>query len=180
MVGLSATALWLGHRQPYLFVGWFWFLGMLVPVIGLVQWGSQSMADRFMYVPSFGLFLALAWGLGEILGRWQVPKPVIGAAAGLTLLALALRSGDQLRYWRNNETLFRHTIAVTTGNYVAYDCLGSALDRQGRHDEAMPLLSESVRLAASLPGRTVQSGHRLDEVGQAGRGRAPSQGCRGE
>ena len=144
--GFSAAALWLGRRRPYLAVGWLWFLGTLVPVIGLIQWGSQSMADRFMYVPSVGLFIAIAWGLGEALERWPLPKPAVGSAAVLVLLALALRSRDQLGYWRNSVTLFQHTIEVTTGNYVAYGCLGSALAREGKDREALPFLSQSVRL----------------------------------
>ncbi len=146
VLGLSAAALCWGRRRPYLIVGWLWFLGTLVPVIGLVQWGSQSMADRFMYVPSIGLFIALAWGLSEALGYWRLPRAAVGLVAALALVALAWRSVDQLRYWRNDEVLFEHTIAVTGGNYVAYDCLGSALERAGRHDKALPLLRESVRL----------------------------------
>ena len=67
VAGLSAVSLWQGRRRPYLLVGWFWFLGTLVPVIGLIQWGNQAMADRFLYVPSVGLFVALAWGMGEVL-----------------------------------------------------------------------------------------------------------------
>jgi tetratricopeptide (TPR) repeat protein len=146
VAGVSAIALWQGRRRPYLLVGWCWFLGTLVPVIGLIQWGSQSMADRFMYVPSVGLFIAVAWGLGELLARWHWPKPAVGSAAVLVLLALALRSRDQLGYWRDSAALFQHTIQVTTGNYVAYDGLGSALERQGKHIEALPYMSESVRL----------------------------------
>ena len=170
VVGLSAISLWLGRRRPYLPVGWFWFLGTLVPVIGLIQWGNQAMADRFLYVPSVGLFVALAWGLGDVLGRWRLPKSAVASAAALVLLALALRSRDQLRYWRNSEALFQHTIEVTTGNYVAYDCLGSALARQGRHDEALRMFSESVRLQPRYSegqydlGTTLLKRGRLDEA----------------
>ena len=172
VAGFSTTALWLGRRRPYLLVGWFWFLGTLVPVIGLIQWGNQSMADRFMYVPSVGLSIAVAWGLGEMLGRWHLPRPAVGATAVLVLLALGLRSRDQLGYWRNSSTLFQHSIEVTTGNYVAYDCLGSALDRQGKYSEALPLFSASVRLKPRYPegqydlGTVLMTMGRLEEAVQ--------------
>ena len=170
VVGVSAAALWLGRRRPYLLVGWFWFLGTLVPVIGLIQWGNQSMADRFMYVPSIGLFIMLAWGLGAMLGQRRWSPTAIGSAALLVLLALALRARDQVGYWRDSETFFRHTIAVTTGNYVAYDCLGSALDRKGKQAEALRYLSESVRLQPRYPeaqydlGTALMQGGRVDEA----------------
>ena len=146
VAGLGLAAVWLGRRRPYLLVGWGWFLVMLVPVIGLVQSGSQSMADRYTYVPSIGLFLMLVWGLGEMLERWRLPKPAIACAALLMLLALSFRSADQLRYWQSSEALFRHAIETTTHNYVAYDALGTALDDQGKFEEALALFSESVRL----------------------------------
>jgi protein O-mannosyl-transferase len=146
VASLSVAALWLGRRRPYLLVGWFWFLGTLLPVIGLIQWGNQAMADRFMYVPSIGLFIALAWGLGELLAQRRLPRVAIGSAAVLILVALALRSRDQIGYWRDSETFFKHTLEVTPRNYVAYDCVGSALDHKGKHDEAMRYLVESVRL----------------------------------
>jgi len=170
VAGFSAIAVWLGRRRPCLFVGWFWFLGTLVPVIGLLQWGNQSMADRFMYVPSVGLFIALAWGLGEMLGRWRLPRAAIASAAALVLLALALRSRDQLSYWRDTETLFLHTIEVTSGNYVAYDSVGSALVRKGKCDDALPFLSESVRLQPRYPegqydlGTALMNKGRLEEA----------------
>jgi tetratricopeptide (TPR) repeat protein len=170
VAGFSATALWLRPRRPYLFVGWFWFLGTLVPVIGLLQWGSQSMADRFMYVPSVGLFIALAWGLGQMLERCRLPRAVVGLATALVLVALALRSRDQLSYWHDTEALFLHTIKVTTGNYVAYDCVGSALVRKGKCDDALPFLSESVRLQPRYPegqydlGTALMNKGRLEEA----------------
>jgi hypothetical protein len=80
LVALTVVAFWLGWRRPYVLVGWFWFLGTLVPVIGLIQWGSQAMADRFTYVPLIGLFIILAWGAGELAARWSVPKALMLAA----------------------------------------------------------------------------------------------------
>ncbi len=147
VAGCSVAAWWLGRRRPYLLVGWFWFLGTLVPVIGLLQWGNQAMADRFLYVPSIGLFVAVAWGLGELTERWRLPKPAVGSAAALVLLALAWRSSDQLRYWRNSVTLFRHTLAVTENNPLAHNNLGAALLKQGQTDAAIRQFQDAIRLA---------------------------------
>jgi protein O-mannosyl-transferase len=146
IVGLAVAACLAARRRPYVSVGWFWFFGTLVPVIGLIQWGFHSMADRFTYVPSIGLAVIFAWGLGELVNRWAIPAPIIAAAAALLLVACALRSEAQLRFWRNSEVLFTHTLKVTQGNYVAFDSLGSALSRRGAIAEALELCTQAVRL----------------------------------
>ena len=146
VAGCSAASLWEGRRRPYLLVGWFWFLGTLVPVIGLIQWGNHAMADRFLYVPSVGLFVAVAWVLGEGMRRWGLPKPAVGSVAALVLLALALRSRNQLHYWRDSQTLFRHALEVTENNHVAHNNLGVALLKKGQMDEAVWQFREAIRL----------------------------------
>ncbi len=164
VMGLCIAAVWLGRRRPYFFVGWYWFLGTLIPVIGVIQWGSQAMADRFTYVPLIGIFIILAWGAGEVLGRWQRLKVVMVSAAMLVLAVCGVRTRDQLHYWQNSETLFRHAIAVTKNNYVAYDCLAMALETSGRTEEATdnyrralqinPTFDEAhFKLAVVLAGR---------------------------
>ncbi len=137
VLGLCGAAIGFIRRRPYFFVGWFWFLGMLVPVIGLVQWGGQAMADRFSYLPLIGLFIILTWGGAELLARRSVSKWATVAVAAFILVACAVRTGHQLRYWRNSGTLFSHAIAVTKNNDVAYASLGTYLTEQGRKDEAM-------------------------------------------
>jgi tetratricopeptide (TPR) repeat protein len=137
VAGLCLGVVWFGRRLPFAVTGWFWFFGMLVPTIGLVQVGNQSMADRYMYLPLIGLFIMVAWGAGEALARRRWPKTVIGIVAGLVLVACAVRTQEQLRYWRDSESLFRHALAVTKGNYVAHNNLGNALLRKGQVDEAM-------------------------------------------
>jgi protein O-mannosyl-transferase len=151
IVGVSVLALCTRRTQPFLFTGWFWFLITLLPVIGLVQVGNQSLADRYMYVPSIGLFLALAWGATARLERWRWPRPAIAVPAVLILAVCAARTRDQLRYWQDSETLFRHAIAVTENNYLAHDNLGFHLYTKGRLDEAYEQYQQALRIHPGDP-----------------------------
>ena len=139
-------AVWLGRRFPFLITGWFWYLGMLIPVIGLVQVGAQSMADRYTYLPLIGVFIMLVWGTSEVFERWQLPRPAIWGLALLVLAACTARTLDQLRFWQNTETLFHHTIAVTKGNAVAYYNLGEYYSGKGRLDEAVDDYLKAIQI----------------------------------
>jgi tetratricopeptide (TPR) repeat protein len=134
------------RRFPYLPVGWFWFLGTLVPVLGLVQVGDQAMADRYTYVPLTGLFIAAVWGVSELSGRWPTAyRPA--AAAGLAMLALfSTVARVQSGYWKNNEVLFTHAIELDPGNYAARNNLASNYLMQERITEALPHIAETLRL----------------------------------
>ena len=125
------------NRFPFLVTGWFWYLGMLVPVIGLVQVGTQSMADRYTYLPLVGVFVMLVWGTGELWKYWRLSTAAIWPVALLILVACAVRAMDQLRFWQNSETLFHHALAVTKGNYAAHYNLGEYYASQNRLDEAI-------------------------------------------
>jgi tetratricopeptide (TPR) repeat protein len=149
--GLSLTtcSIWLvmrSRRYPYLGVGWFWYLGTLVPVIGLVQVGAQSMADRYMYIPSIGLFILVVWGVHALCGssaRWQR----MGACGGaIALIGCVACTSVQVTYWRDGVSLFRHAVEVTTDKWAAYGHLGNALDISGRKAEALSYYAEVVRL----------------------------------
>jgi tetratricopeptide (TPR) repeat protein len=119
---------------------------MLVPVIGLVQVGEQSMADRYTYLPSIGLFVLLTWGASAAFARWRLPKAVCGLAAGAALLPCAWLTRNQVPVWQNSETLFRHAVTVTTDNWFAWFNLGVVLDNQGRVDEALADYRKAVAL----------------------------------
>jgi Flp pilus assembly protein TadD len=163
LVGLSVLMLRFGRRCPYLITGGFWFVGTLVPVIGLVQVGAQSMADRYTYVPLIGLFIALVWGAGALATTWPEGsglRRAVGLAAGLVLMACALRTAGQLRYWQNSETLFRHALAVTQQNAVAHGSLGSFLVAQGRFEEA----AEQSRLSLAINPESTEA---LNNLGLA-------------
>ena len=120
----------------YLIVGWLWFLGTLVPVIGLVQVGGQSMADRYFYIPSIGLFIALVFGLVDIAKSWRVAPWLSAGVAGGVLLLLATLTNAQIKLWRNSFTLFEHTLAVTPPNLLIEYSLGFEMGASGRYDEA--------------------------------------------
>ena len=151
LAGASGFFLSRVRRQPYLVVGWLWFLGTLVPTIGLVQVGPQCMADRYTYIPSIGLFLLIVWGLDALLDPWP-PKRLCAPAVGTLALAACLAcSCRQLTYWQDSETLFRHAIAATTDNYVAHTSLGKALLEQGKPDEAAVHLAKAIRLTPDDP-----------------------------
>lgn len=125
------------RRRPYALIGWLWFLGALVPVIGLIQVGNQAMADRYTYVPLIGLFIVVAWGLRDLMGNRRMARTVVATGSGIALALLAALTWAQVGYWRNDAALFSHAVAVTRGNYVAHNNLGNALDQMGRTDEAI-------------------------------------------
>jgi tetratricopeptide (TPR) repeat protein len=136
--GITAFCLFQRNIRPYLVVGWLWFLGTLVPVIGLVQVGAQTMADRYFYVPSIGLFIALVFGLADITKtrRLSIPVGINAAIAGGILLVLAALTNAQIHRWSDGFTLFQHTLAVTPPNPPIEYSLGFALRKSGRYDEA--------------------------------------------
>jgi tetratricopeptide (TPR) repeat protein len=146
MVGIS-TLVWLRRRrQPFLLVGWLWYGGTLVPVIGLVQVGSAAMADRYTYLPSVGVIVLVVWGIYELTSNRRYLS-MVASAAGLAgmLLCFGL-TRQQLGYWQNSETLFRHSLAVTRSNYLALINLAAGLDEEGRFGEAIDKYQEALRL----------------------------------
>ena len=146
ITGLSLIAILFARRFPFGFTGWFWFIGTLVPVIGLVQVGFQSMADRYAYLPLIGVFIIIAWGAHVIGTNGQVPKSWIIILAAIILTLCAWRTRDQLGYWQNNETLFKHTLAVTKDNYVAYNRLGTCLSVEGEFTTAITCFQKSLEI----------------------------------
>ena len=139
LAALTALVLFSLRAKPWLAVGWFWFLGTLVPVIGLVQVGSQSMADRYAYLPIVGLFIAIAWTV-------QVPRAVLVPLTAAVLAALSALTFRQVGTWVDQETVFRHAIALDPGNGFAHGALADGLRIKGRLDEARREAEEAVRL----------------------------------
>jgi tetratricopeptide (TPR) repeat protein len=166
LASLSIIALRLHRTRPYLLTGWLWFLGMLVPVIGLVQVGGAQIADRYSYLPSVGIFLATTFAALELAAHWRISKLVLSGAAIAILLACVVSTENQLRYWQTNVTLFQHALAVTADNEVARNNLGVALEQEGRLVAAV----EQYRAAAKLETENYQGHHNLaralDRLGQ--------------
>jgi tetratricopeptide (TPR) repeat protein len=137
VLGISVGVVLLGRRRPYLPVGWFWFLGSLVPVIGLVQVGIQSMADRYTYVPIIGMWIALVWGICDLVPASPVRNQWFAIGAGFALLGCAGLTARQILFWRDSESLFRRAVSVTSRNYLAYNNLGFYLAGRGQDKEAL-------------------------------------------
>ena len=158
-----------GRRYPYLPVGWFWYLGTLVPVIGLVQVGAQAMADRYTYVPLIGLFFIIAWGVPELLAKYRYRRIVLATATTILLATFTMVTKLQVRYWQNNFTLFQHAAEVTADNYVAHDSLGNALAQQGMLEQAIVHYREALRIKPNLVNTYNNLGVALLQQGEINR-----------
>jgi protein O-mannosyl-transferase len=146
LIGIMASCLFQRKIRPYLIVGWLWFLGTLVPVIGLVQVGGQTMADRYFYIPSIGLLIAVVFGLADIAKTRRVAPSLSAAIAGVVLLVLATLTNAQIHLWSDSFTLFKHTLAVTPPNLIIENSLGIAMDNSGRYDEAAAHFEKALQV----------------------------------
>jgi tetratricopeptide (TPR) repeat protein len=166
LCGISMLLFVKRGRYPYLLMGWLWFVGTLVPVIGLVQVGGQAMADRYTYIPSLGMLIIAIWGVHELTRRWRYHKialAVVGSAAIVLCLAL---TRQQIGYWKDSETIFRHTLEVTQKNYIAHNNLGSALDKKGQTDEAISQFKAAILLKPDGADAYYNLGNALLNQGQ--------------
>jgi tetratricopeptide (TPR) repeat protein len=155
----------LAYKQrKYLAVGWFWYLVTLLPVIGIIQTGSQARADRYTYIPMFGLTIAVVWGAAELLKPWPRTQAVLASAAAVALLTL---TWFQVATWRDDISLYRHAIVAVPGNYIAYYNLASALEAQGQTDEAIVQLREAVRVRPYYVPARAELGQLLASQGHA-------------
>jgi tetratricopeptide (TPR) repeat protein len=153
------------RRRPYLLVGWLWFVGTLVPVIGVVRAGDQAMADRFTYIPSIGLVVAGAWLAGEAARRSPRAWWTATAAAALLLVAWSAATATQLRTWRDSRALYQHALAVTTGNHLAEGNLGLLVLEEGKVEEAMAHFRAAVEARPASPKAHVNLGVGLATLG---------------
>ena len=154
-------------KRPYLGVGWFWYLGTLLPVIGLVQQGLwPAVADRFVYVPLIGLFVMIAWGISDLTAEWRYKDKGLGAITAAVLIILMTTSWLQARYWQNSVMLFKHTVEVTDNNYLMHNNLGFALTARGRADEAIKHFKEALRLNPDFEGANINLGLALLSQGK--------------
>jgi tetratricopeptide (TPR) repeat protein len=146
LICVTAVAIILLKQRPYLITGWLWYLGMLVPVIGLVQVGWQGHADRYTYLPQIGLYIAITWAVADMTRLWRYRRAILSTAGLLTVVVLSCCAWIQTRHWSDSETLFKHALAVTTNNDVAENNLGIVYLGQGNVDEAISLLQAAVDL----------------------------------
>jgi len=151
LLGFISAGVWAARRRRYLLVGWLWFLGTLVPMIGLVQVGGQSMADRYAYLPLIGLFVMIAWGVADWAQHKHLPTRWLGIPTVLVLLIFSLLTHRQLAYWHDSITLWSHALEVTSRNFVAEDSLGGALVNEGQYAQAIPHFRSAVEINAHDP-----------------------------
>jgi tetratricopeptide (TPR) repeat protein len=175
LLTVSVLVVFCRKAYPFLSTGWFWFIGMLVPMIGIVQVGSQPMADRYTYLPEIGLYIAITWGAIAFLKSWRY-KPEAFAITGLLIIAaLTTRSYLQASYWRNSETLWSHTLDVTHNNYIAQNNLAGVLMEKGRVDEGIAHYRQAVEIAPAEALVRSNLGNALVRKGQVDEGIAQLQ-----
>lgn len=146
LAALTGLAILLLHRSPYAIVGWLWFIGTLVPVIGLVQVGGQSMADRYMYLPMIGLLIITTWGIHDLMARSQYKRTWLAVLTIITLLSISAMTWTQIGHWRNSITLFSHAIEIMPDNSLAHNHLGTALSKKGQFMLAIPHYQAVLKL----------------------------------
>lgn len=150
IIAISCAALFLTKKR-YFAVGWFWFLGTLVPVIGLVQVGEQAMADRYAYIPLVGLFIALVWGLADWAANHKIAPRYVAVPLMIWTLALALSAHTQMKYWANTTDLWSHTLEATGPNFVAEDNLGAELIKEGKIQAARERFQNAININPEDP-----------------------------
>ena len=146
LLSITGLILFFSKSFPYLMVGWLWYLGTLIPVIGIMQVGSQSMADRYTYIPLIGIFISLVWGLWELFCRLRHGKIAFGVVSVTALVLFTVITQIQVGLWKNSETLFRHAIEVTKNNYMAHNNLGVVLSDKGDAEGAIREYQEALRI----------------------------------
>jgi protein O-mannosyl-transferase len=165
LAAISMVALACWKKRPYLLVGWLWYLGMLVPMIGIIQISYYAHADRFTYLPGIGLVMAGTWLVGDWSMGWQHRQAVLGGLMAAVIGALMVCACKQTTYWKSNETLWPHTLACTTGNYMGHDNLGSALFEEGRVDEAIIHYKNALQIKPDFAEACLNLGNALLQKG---------------
>jgi hypothetical protein len=170
LAGLSAVAFWQRRKQPWMLVGWLWYLVMLLPVVGIIQVGGQAHADRYTYLPQIGIYVAATWLAAEWGAKWHAGRAAFGSLMATVLAVLIVCAWKQTTYWESGETLWTHTLACTTNNDEAYNGLGLALNQKGRVDDAITCFEKAVQInpdcadAHSNLGLVLLPKGRVDEV----------------
>jgi len=166
LVLVTVCFVYLARRCKYPLVGWLWYVGTLVPVIGMVQVGVQARADRYTYVPLTGLFIIIAWGIPELFGKWRYRKVVLVVLAGAVLAAMITATSLQLRYWKNSIALFGHTLDVTENNWIMHGNYASVLAGAGETEKAIEEFSKALKIKSNSAEVHTNLGNVLSNIGR--------------
>jgi tetratricopeptide (TPR) repeat protein len=166
LTGITIAVIYAIKKLPFLFVGWFWYLGTLVPVIGLVQVGKQAMADRYTYLPSIGIAIMLVWGIPLLFPREDMRKKILFPIGLIYLAIMAILTWQQCGYWKNSITLFSHALQVTKNNYLAHDARGVTYGERGQYQIAIEDFSKAIGLKPDYADAYYNRGFAYDRIGQ--------------
>jgi tetratricopeptide (TPR) repeat protein len=167
LAGISAGVVWLRRSRPYLLVGWLWYVGMLVPVIGLLQVGDQARADRYTYLPQIGVYLLVVWAVWEMVSSRRYGRLLFGVASVSAIAGLMACATIQTSYWRNSESLWIHALSCTSRNYAAHNNLGGALFEQGRSVEAIEHYQKCLEIRPDFAEARFNLAHALAAQGRS-------------
>jgi len=163
LAAVTAVAIVM-RRRRYPLVGWLWFIGTLIPVIGLVQAGSQAMADRYTYVSGIGIYIIVGWGVAEIAGKWPHRNLALAISSCAVLSALLIATRIQVRYWRDSSSMYEHTLAVTEDNRIAHKLYGDFLEKTGRLKDAIEQYDKAVKISPGFESAREKMGLTLLEM----------------
>jgi protein O-mannosyl-transferase len=166
LLAISMAVYAVRQKQPYLLLGWLWYLGTLAPVIGLVQVGSQALADRYTYLTQIGLYMALAWGAADVVRSWSCRHWPLATLAALAITGMMVCAWQQTRHWRDSEALWTHALACTSRNWIAHNSLGNAMGDRGEEDQAIFHYRKAVEIAPDYASARNNLGRRLVSRGQ--------------
>jgi protein O-mannosyl-transferase len=172
LVAISVTVFLARRKYPWALFGWLWYLGMLVPVIGILQVGAQAHADRYTYLPQIGLCIALTWSVAEVAARWRPSRIALGSVSVAVVIVLAVCAHKQTAYWQNSRTLWTRAVALTSDNVVAQNNLGNALLDEGKLDEALTHLKAARRIKPDDAKTAFNLGNALIQKGELTEGMA--------
>ena len=165
LLAITGAAWAFRRTHPWFVVGWLWYVGMMIPVIGIVQISHYAHADRYTYLPQIGLYLLLTWAAADLCAGWRHRRVVLGGLATVILAALIFCARTQASYWRNSELLWTHTLACTSDNYIAHNNLGNALLQKGKVDEAITHFQKALQIKPDYAGACYNLGNALFQKG---------------
>ena len=166
LIGITMTVIYVMKKMPFLFVGWFWYLGTLVPVIGLVQIADIARADRYTYLPSVGIVMMITWGIPFLFYHKVISKKILFTAGIAVLTILSILTWQQCRYWKNSIELYNHTLKVTKNTYFIRHLLGRALAEKGNTKEAIDQYDEAIKLKPKNANAYQARGNAYEKLGQ--------------